>query len=110
MPISPLKDDRPVIWPQIVGNLIVASVLAYLRISGVKHEAFQAAAHFYVSGLFLSWWYGWTIYKLKEWLSELVFNYQPFDRTSPWFYLVVAVILSLIELGCALFLKVATTA
>ncbi len=33
-------------------NLIIASVLAAIRIAGHKSEVFQAVAHLYVGGLF----------------------------------------------------------
>ena len=44
--------------------LIIAIVLGVLRIHGIKHEAFQAAAHLYVGGLLGAYFSG----KNKEFL------------------------------------------
>ena len=59
--------------------ITIATVLAILRVIGVKHIAFQAVAHLFVGGLFVSW------------------NYTRERKT-----LVTAVALSLVELTCFL--------
>jgi len=37
-------------------TIVIGFILGLLRIVGVKHIAFQAAAHFYMGGLAWAWW------------------------------------------------------
>ncbi len=67
----------------LVVNLIIAGVLAAIRIAGHKSEAFQAFAHLYVGGLF-------TASYLK--------------RDKQLFYIGVGV--SLVELAVAIFQRI----
>lgn len=39
-------------------NVLVAIVLAVLRVIGIKSQLFQAVVHLYVGGLFGSWLFG----------------------------------------------------
>jgi hypothetical protein len=65
-----------------VAIVIIALVLGTLRVLGHKSQAFQAIAHLFVGGLFGAWMAG----------HNTVF-------------ITVAVLLSIVELLCFLFLK-----
>jgi hypothetical protein len=62
---------------KVVSALLFSLILVALRVAGVKHQAFQAIAHIWVSGLFCTWY---------------------FTRRRLWFW--VAVAMSAIELAC----------
>jgi hypothetical protein len=47
--------------------ILIAVILGGLRIAGVKHLAFQAAAHLYLGWLIGVWWYGDK--RLALWLA-----------------------------------------
>jgi hypothetical protein len=63
-------------------NAIVCATLAVLRVSGHKSQAFQAVAHLYVGGLFTAAY---------------------LQSNAEWW--VLGVIVSLVELGCALWFR-----
>jgi hypothetical protein len=46
-------------------NIIASIIIGALRVAGLKSEFFQAVAHFYVSGLFVSYYWAhksWMLY------------------------------------------------
>jgi len=72
----------------------IAVVLAVVRIMGHKSEAFQAVAHLFVGGLFASAWLQFSEINTEK--SSI--RHPPLAREN----LILAVLLSLIELGCFL--------
>lgn len=62
----------------------VSILLAGLRISGIKHIAFQAVAHVFVGGLFAVW----------------------LTNRKPAYYLHLTIFLSVVEVACAIFFSV----
>jgi len=73
-------------------NLLIALVLAVLRIAGHKSEAFQAIAHMYVGGLF-----AWSVSEYR-----ITKNKSLDAAIEAISIFVIAVVLSLIELTVAL--------
>ena len=75
----------------------IAVVLAALRIMGHKAQAFQAVAHLFVGGLFAAAYVRW----------DSIESEGDEERYSPLVYenLIIAIVLSLIELGCAIGFK-----
>lgn len=66
--------------------IVIAVVLAIVRIYGVTHESFQAAAHLFVGGLFAA---GYVQWRCAEW--------QRFDAMGK---IIMGTVLSLVELAC----------
>lgn len=78
-------------------SILIAVSLAALRIAGHKSEAFQAAAHLFVGWLLAGWWFSPVSYDGTGRARE-------YDRTSG-LYLTLAVVLSIVEVACALWFK-----
>lgn len=68
-----------------IGWVVVCCVLAYLRLTGVMHNSFQAFAHLVVGGLLGAWAIGLTVQNRYN------------VRVSPGFYGWLAVVTSLVE-------------
>lgn len=80
----------------------ISIALAAMRIAGVTHEAYQAAAHLFVGYLLGAWWIGRSE-ALTSHDGEAVFiKFDP--RASLHFGLAVA--LSVVEVVCAVVFRV----
>lgn len=74
--------------------ILIAIALAALRIAGHKSEAFQAVAHLFVGWLLAGWYFN-SAWGSRDGMAE--------DRSG--LYLGLAIVLSIIEVACALWFK-----
>lgn len=74
-------------WLVIITSVAIAS----LRIAGLKHEAYQAAAHLWVGGLIGAWAFARWAGHSANW-----FRVDAAGELCGW----CAVDLSIVELGC----------
>ncbi len=65
-------------------HVVYSLLLGSLRVAGFKSQTYQAFAHLYVGGLFVA---------------------SPWGLGDRWFYLVLALGLSTVELACFLWFK-----
>lgn len=72
--------------------IAIGVMLATLRIAGVTHESYQAAAHLYVGGLVGAW-------LIQRKAPDLGGAVQGMG------YLILAIALSVVEVGCALWFR-----
>lgn len=79
---------------------IVALVLAVMRIAGHTSEAYQAVAHLFVGGLFAA---GWMEYQFTWDAGGLWGSNQATSGAMKKIWL--GIVLSLIEVACALWFK-----
>ncbi len=76
----------------LFANMIIVAVLATLRITGEKSEAFQAIAHLYVGGLF-----AWSVCEYRFVKTKALDV-----ALRPIALFIMAVVVSLIELVVAI--------
>ena len=65
---------------------LMALVLGGLRLVGVTHIAFQAAAHFFMGGLIVAWWKGRSENNVKNWQLIAVFGFLTVLETLCFFF------------------------
>jgi hypothetical protein len=78
-------------------RILIAVALAALRVSGHKSEAFQAVAHLFIGWLLAAWWYSPVSYEGSGKARE-------YDRSSG-LDLALVIVLSVIEVACAIWFK-----